>query len=212
MAKSSQDAGPTLAPFNPTSDDAMSIAVELLGPVTADDVVWDIGCGDGRFLTAVCAETGSGFGVEISAELAARAEAKVSASAASNRIRILCQDALQVDFSSATVLLLYLVPKGLAALAPKLNALAEGDHKVRVVANFFSVPGWTPVKQHIDGRCRLHYYEVGGSAAAAPAAASTCTPSSAACAEDTKAATAPSSLAGARAESSTPDETSTPRA
>ena len=169
---SSSMAATVLAPFNPTSDDAIKVALGLLGEVTEDDVVFDLGCGDARFLIAACAEFGTGIGVELDPELAKPAEKAVADAGLQDRITIKCQDACAVDFSSATVLLLYLVPKGLALLAPKLNALAASPHSVRVVANFFSVPGWTPTASHMDARSRVHFYAVGGAADGAAEAAS----------------------------------------
>jgi len=167
----SQDAPFVLAPFNPTANDAIRHGLEL-AKVQGQDTVWEIGCGDARWLIAACKETGAcGFGVEYDPDLAVRATAAVQEAGLDGKVTILCEDACQVDFSAATVLLLYLVPKGLAHLQPKLDALRSSAHTVRVVANFFSVPGWAPLQQHIDKRCRLHYYEVGGEAAAAPAAA-----------------------------------------
>ena len=163
-----------LAPFNPTSDDAILHGLEL-AEVQADDIVWEIGCGDARWLIAACKDSGArGFGVEYDAQLASRAVAAVKAAGLENSISILCQDACTADFSQATVLLLYLVPKGLAHLQPKLDALLTSSHCIRVVANFFSVPGWQPVAQYHDKRCRLHAYSVGGEApASADAAAGT---------------------------------------
>lgn len=156
-----------LAPFNPTADDAIRHGLDM-AQVTSKDIVWEIGCGDARWLIAACKESNAqGCGVEYDSALAARAEAAVIAAGLEDRITILCADACAVDFSQATVLLLYLVPKGLAHLQPKLDALRDGGHRVRVVANFFSVPGWTPLRQHKDQRCRLHYYEVGAADAAA---------------------------------------------
>ncbi len=165
------DAEFVLAPFNPTADDAIHHGLEL-AQVTQQDTVWEIGCGDARWLIAACKSSGAcGFGVEYDSALAARATAAVAQAGLAERVTILCADACTVDFSAATVLLLYLVPKGLAHLQPRLDALHSSPHPVRVVANFFSVPGWEPLRQHKDQRCRLHYYEVGGAEAPSAAAA-----------------------------------------
>lgn len=73
---------PKLAPFNPTSATAISVAIQLLQP-RAEDVIYDIGCGDGRFMTALAAERASiqCIGVEYDSVHADRASQRIRAAA-----------------------------------------------------------------------------------------------------------------------------------
>ena len=165
---------PHLAPFNPTSADAIERALALAA-VEDGDVVYDVGCGDGRVLEAVCAAQPAArcVGVELDAALAARARARLEPYA--DRATVLCCDAMgQLDalVGEATVVFLYLVPDGLRVLAPALARLAASGRRVRVVCNMFSLAklGWEPTHTHIDKRMRVFLYALPG-AAPAPAAA-----------------------------------------
>ena len=147
-----------LAPFNPTSPAAIQIALRLAN-VLATDVVFDIGCGDGRFVIAA-AEGGATtcVGVEYDAELVDRARKSVFEKNLEGKVTILHEDACQVDISSgifgsylawillthilATVIFVYLVPKGLALMQEQLHLAFERG--CRIVSYIFSIPGKEP--------------------------------------------------------------------
>jgi precorrin-6B methylase 2 len=133
---------PKLAPFNPTADDAIALALSLAA-VSPGDVVYDLGCGDGRVGAAAArAGASAAVGVEYDAEFVARAAARAAgeAPAVSSAITILHGDAAAVDLAPATVVFAYLVPAGLAAVEPALRAAARRG--ARVVTNMFSLKGW----------------------------------------------------------------------
>ncbi|EQC33817.1 hypothetical protein SDRG_08500 [Saprolegnia diclina VS20] len=132
----------TLAPFNPTGAGAIDVALRLLAP-TKDDVVYDIGCGDGRLLVAIASQCGSRcIGIECDASLVQRAHALIHAHGVSDRVTIRQEDATTSDFSDATLLFLYLVPKGIQAMLPMLEAAKASG--VRICTNIFSIPSWQP--------------------------------------------------------------------
>ena len=127
-----------LAPFNPTADEAIATALDL-AEVASDDVVYDIGCGDGRTLVAAAARAARCVGIEYDPVFSARAEAKAAAAGLSDRITIITGDALVVtDLSEATVVFVYLVPDGLRKMLPLLTEAL--DRGVRIVSNIFSLP------------------------------------------------------------------------
>ncbi|OQR96359.1 hypothetical protein ACHHYP_15997 [Achlya hypogyna] len=131
-----------LAPFNPTGAGAIAVALDLLRP-SETDVVFDIGCGDARLLVAVATQCRCRcIGIECDPGLAARARTLAADHGVADRVSIREEDATASDLSEATVLFLYLVPKGIQLLLPRLEeARARG---VRICTNIFSIPTWTP--------------------------------------------------------------------
>jgi tRNA1(Val) A37 N6-methylase TrmN6 len=88
------------------------------------DTVYDLGCGDGRFLVQATLCTGAyGVGVEYDKEYAFRAESRVLNAGLSNLITIHHDNALNISLASATAAFVYLVPKGMTQLRPKLKEL-----------------------------------------------------------------------------------------
>lgn len=99
------------------------------------DVLADIGCGDARILIAAAKRGIRGLGVELDPERAGVARRRVMESGLSHLIRIETGDALEFDFSRATVATTFLYPPLLAKLSPKLKSL-------RVVGSpYHPVPG-----------------------------------------------------------------------
>lgn len=121
----------------PTSFEVVNDMVGLLG-LKRDDVLVDLGCGDGRILIAAVESSGcKAVGVEIDAQRAEVARRKVREAGLGDSITIVTGDARTFDLRScgATVLTAYLFPELLAELAPKFS-------QVRVAATpFHPVPG-----------------------------------------------------------------------
>ena len=153
--------GVTCAPFNPTNADCVALALGLL-QVREGDVLFDLGCGDGRFLIQGCKEVSSitGVGVEYDSLLCDRARARVSEADLQERVTILHQNVLDCDISSATAIFVYLVPTGIAAIRATLEqAIARG---VRVVTYVFSIPGLIPSRVEVYKQStKLYLYEQG---------------------------------------------------
>eukprot|EP00978_Attheya_sp_CCMP212_P000214 scaffold409_cov47-Attheya_sp.AAC.3 len=107
-------------------------AAARLAQVTKEDVVYDVGCGDARVLIHLASNTDCRrlIGIEIDADRAEEARRNVvvtneritnkNTSTTSCCITIECRNALHVDYSDATVVFLYLVPRGLRLIKPLL--------------------------------------------------------------------------------------------
>eukprot|EP01039_Chlorochromonas_danica_P008387 gene8387-9245_t len=130
--------GPKLAPFNPSHEDVVNLALDMMA-VRSDDLVYDLGCGDGRVLVQLSGEKACrrfpevrGVGVEYDLAVAQRAQKLTEDQELTDRISIIHGNALDIDFSTATAIFLYLLPAGMKALKERLvQALERG---VRIVS------------------------------------------------------------------------------
>lgn len=132
----------SLAPFVPTPPDVVDrmLALARTGP---RDVVYDLGCGDGRIVIAAAQKFGArGVGIDIDANLVARAQANAAAAGVSDRVTFRVQDAMTVNVSDATVVTLYLLAASNVKLRPVLTRqLAPG---ARIVAHNYPIGDWEP--------------------------------------------------------------------
>jgi SAM-dependent methyltransferase len=131
-----------LAPYVPTPADVVDrmLTVAKVGP---RDVVYDLGCGDGRIVIAAAQKFGArGVGVDIDANLINQAEANAKAAGVERRVKFLVQDAMTVDVSDATVVTLYLLSASNVKLRPILTRqLRRG---ARIVSHSFAMGDWEP--------------------------------------------------------------------
>ncbi len=129
-----------LAPFVPTPD-AVVERMLLLAQVGADDVVYDIGCGDGRMVIAAAKTRGArGVGIDIDPKLIAECQANAKREGVEGRTRFIRIDAMKADLREATVLLLYLLPESLEDLKPLFEKqLRPGT---RIVSHNYRIPDW----------------------------------------------------------------------
>lgn len=132
----------SLAPFVPTPNDVVDRMLRL-ARVTANDVVYDLGCGDGRIVIAAARDYGArGVGVDIDPQRIAEANANAEQAGVAHLVRFIQQDAMQVDVSDATVVTLYLLSSSNARLRPILTRqLPTG---ARIVSHAFSMGDWDP--------------------------------------------------------------------
>jgi precorrin-6B methylase 2 len=164
LTYSSRDIAPDLAPFFPTP---MNIVGEMLrmAEVQATDVVYDLGCGDGRIVIAAATTYGArGVGVEYDPEVAQRAIENVRNRNVEHLVDIIIGDATKVDVSAASVVTLYLLPDTIAAVRPRLEELLRSGS--RVVSHNAEMPGWKTVRVETfnDDAGRVHnlyLYEIG---------------------------------------------------
>lgn len=117
--------------------EAVRVALEMIGPLSAEDTVVDVGCGDGRFVIAA-AQHGAGrcVGVEVDESRAAEAREAVREAGLASRVEIRCANGLDTHIDDATVVYLYLVPRGLKLMAPRL-----AGRQRRVVSYMAPIPG-----------------------------------------------------------------------
>lgn len=125
----------------PTPDELAYRLLEVarVGP---NDLVYDLGAGDGKIAIAAAQRHGArAVGIEYNARLAAFAQREVERAGVADRVRIIQGDLFQTDFSSATVLTLYLLDELNQQLRPRVLAMKPGT---RVVSNSFAMGDWEP--------------------------------------------------------------------
>lgn len=134
--------GRSLAPYVPTPEDVVERMLTL-AKVGPRDVVYDLGCGDGRIVITAAQKFGArGVGVDIDANLINQAEAHAKAAGVDRRVKFLVQDAMTVDVSDATVVTLYLLSASNVKLRPILTRqLRRG---ARIVSHSFAMGDWEP--------------------------------------------------------------------
>jgi SAM-dependent methyltransferase len=132
----------SLAPYVATPPDVVERMLKL-AKVGPSDLVYDLGCGDGRIVITAAQKFGArGIGVDIDASLIRRAEANAKAAGVSPRVRFVVQDAMTVDLSDATVVTLYLLSASNVKLRPILTRqLHKGS---RIVSHSFAMGDWEP--------------------------------------------------------------------
>ncbi|HKZ93621.1 MAG TPA: methyltransferase domain-containing protein [Candidatus Bathyarchaeia archaeon] len=118
--------------------------------VKPGEIVYDLGCGDGRVVIMAAQEFGaSAVGVEMREDLAKQAMGKVSDMSLEGRVKIVQGDMFKVDLSQADVITLYLTTSANDKVKPKLEA--ELKPGARVVSHDYEILGWRPIK--IDNFC-----------------------------------------------------------
>lgn len=141
-----------LVPFIPTSLHTAKKMLEL-AKVGPQDVVYDLGCGDGRLLVlaAESFEAKRAVGYEIRRDVYKTALKEIQARNLKERVTIVNGDLFDADLSEATVITLYLSYGVNKALEPKLRR--EAGPGTRVVSHDFEIPGWKAkrkVRSHGD--------------------------------------------------------------
>jgi precorrin-6B methylase 2 len=126
------------AVFVPTPHDVVVKMLEMAA-VKKDDVVYDLGSGDGRIVIAAAKTHGcKAIGVEIDKELVDKSQQRAKELGVEKLVRFECGDLFETDFSNATVVALYILPEMSRKLIPKLDKLKPGS---RVVSHAFAIPG-----------------------------------------------------------------------
>jgi len=129
-----------LAPWVPTPQPVVDRMLELAG-VTGRDVLYDIGCGDGRIVITAARRYGArGVGIDIDPAMIAESERNARAAGLERQVKFIGMDATKADISEATVVCLYLLPESNALMAPILEAQLRP--KSRVVCHNYTIPGW----------------------------------------------------------------------
>jgi hypothetical protein len=134
-----------LVPFVPSESGTVDAMLKLAG-VAATDVVYDLGCGDGRVVIAAAKTYGArGVGVDIDPERIAEARASAKKAGVEHLVQFEERALLDCDLRGATVVTMYLLPKMNMELRPKL--LAELLPGTRVVSHAFTMGDWKPDRE-----------------------------------------------------------------
>ena len=144
------------APFVPTPPDVVDRML-LFAAVKPSDVLYDLGCGDGRIVIAAAKTYGTrGVGVDIDPQRIAEARRNARAAGVEHLVTFRVADALETDVSEATVVTLYLVASLNARLRPRL--MTQLDPGARIVSHNFAIGDWDPdavdVFRSADGQPR----------------------------------------------------------
>ena len=122
-----------------------------MAKVTPQDIVMDLGSGDGRNITAAAKRGARAYGFEFNPEMVALSRRKAQEAGVADRATFIEGDMYEADISKATVLALFLLPSNLDKLAPKFLALRPGT---RIVNNTFQVTGWeADASETVEGSC-----------------------------------------------------------
>jgi precorrin-6B methylase 2 len=142
-------------PYVPTAPEVVD-AMLALAHVTKGDVVYDLGCGDGRVVVTAAKEKGArGVGIDIDQERINEATENAEKAGVTDRVEFRRQDLFKADIHEATVVALYLLPAINLKLRPKLwRDLKPGT---RIVSHSFDMGDWKPEKQ-IEVRGEMIYF------------------------------------------------------
>jgi SAM-dependent methyltransferase len=130
--------------YEPTSPEVVEVMLRL-ADVKPGDVVYDLGCGDGRIVIRAVREFAArGVCVDIDPQRIAESRENARAAGVADRIRFLNQDLLVTDVTDATVVMLFLSSALNLAARPKL--LRELKPGARIVSHWHDMGDWKPQK------------------------------------------------------------------
>ena len=158
------DTPSSVAPYVPTPMRVVRRMLELAG-AGADDVVYDLGCGDGRILFTAVEEfdVKKAVGYDLNPSLCESVQRRVDSKGLRGRIEVFNENFFLADLSQATLVTLYLTTSGNSKLRPKFEK--ELQNGTRVVSHDFPIHGWTTMKagspnHFIVGSHRIYLYRV----------------------------------------------------
>jgi 2-polyprenyl-3-methyl-5-hydroxy-6-metoxy-1,4-benzoquinol methylase len=126
--------------------------------VSSQDKVFDLGAGDGIIAITAARKYGAqSVGIEYNPDMAQFARRKVAEAGMTDKVKIITGDIFQEDFSSATVVTLYLMPHLNIKLRPILLKMKPGT---RVVSHAFNMGEWEPDERISDQHARAYFWVV----------------------------------------------------
>jgi SAM-dependent methyltransferase len=129
-------------PYEPTPPEVVEIMIAL-AEVRKGDVVYDLGCGDGRIVIAAVRKPGvRGVCIDIDPERTADSRRKAEAAGVADRITFRTQDLFEARFDDASVVMLFLWPEINLKLRPKLRR--ELRPGTRIVSHWHDMGDWKP--------------------------------------------------------------------
>ena len=146
-------------PYVPTMPEIVDEMLRLAN-VRRDDVVYDLGCGDGRLVIAAVKKFGAkrGVGVDVDPQRIKESSENARAAGVANRVKFIEQDLFKTDISEATVVTLYLLPEVNLRLRPKLwTELRPGT---RVISNAFDMGDWKYEKVIFVGENPIYFWTI----------------------------------------------------
>ncbi len=144
--------------FVPTGYEVVTQMLKLAA-VTSKDIVYDLGCGDGRFVVTAARQFGArGVGIDIDPERIKEAREPAKRTCAEDKVRFIEGDLFEADISEATVVTLYLLSKLNLKLRPKL--MKELKPGTRIVSHAFDMGDWVPEKTESVGSSSIYLWRI----------------------------------------------------
>lgn len=163
-------------PFVPSSPEIVDAMLKMAN-VKKSDVVYDLGCGDGRIVIAAAKEYGvrRAVGVDIDPERIDESRSNAKEAGVANRTEFRVDNLFDTDIREASVVTLYLLPDVNRKLMPKL--MSDLKPGTRVVSHAFDMGDWKPEKTQEVGGTTIYFWTIpergARQAEAGPAATST---------------------------------------
>lgn len=140
-------------PFVPTQEECVAEMLKM-AEVTAQDIVYDLGCGDGRIVVAAAKRGARAVGIDINPVRIKESNENAKKAQVTDKVKFIQQNLFQADISEATVLTLYLLPEVNLRLRPKL--LQELRPGTRIVSHDFHMGKWKADKSFQKG----YYFDI----------------------------------------------------
>ncbi|MBU7586960.1 MAG: class I SAM-dependent methyltransferase [Nostoc sp. TH1S01] len=144
-------------PYVPTPQPVVDAMLQV-AKVGKNDVLYDLGSGDGRIVVTAAQKYGTrGVGIDINPERIQEANANAQKAGVTDRVEFRQQDLFKTDLSQATVITLYLLPEVNLRLRPEILKLKPGT---RIVSHAFDMGDWKPQQTlQVDGKT-IYYWVV----------------------------------------------------
>lgn len=144
-------------PYVPTSQIVVDAMLKLAN-VKQGDVVYDLGCGDGRIVVTAAQKYGAtGTGFDIDPVRIAEANENARKAGVTDKVKFVNANLFETDLSKATVITMYLLPTVNMKLRPKIMALKPGT---RIVSHAFDMGDWKPEKTEQVNGATIYYWTV----------------------------------------------------
>lgn len=152
------EAPPLDVPYVPTKPPVVERMLEL-GEVDENDLLYDLGSGDGRIVITAAKERGAhGVGVDLDPERVEEARSNAEGAGVSDMVEFVEGDLFELDFSDATVVTMYLLPGVNLKLRPRL--LKELEPGTRIVSHAFDMGDWQPDQKADVAGARVYMWIV----------------------------------------------------
>jgi ribosomal protein L11 methylase PrmA len=144
--------------YVPTPEAVVEAMLQVAN-VGKNDIVYDLGCGDGRIpVTAAKKYGATGVGIDIDPQRIKEAKENVAKNNVGDKVTIVQGDLFEQDLSKATVVTLYLLPSLNVKLMPKL--MRELKPGTRIVSHAFDMGDWKPEKElDVEGR-KVYFWTI----------------------------------------------------
>ena len=144
-------------PYVPTPNAVVDKMLEV-AKVGPQDVVYDLGSGDGRIVIAAAKKGARAVGIDIDEQRIWEANNNAIAAGVAGRVQFRQQDIFKADFREATVVTMYLLSGVNMKLRPRL--LAELKPGTRIVSHAFDMGDWKPLETHKVGSSTVYYWVI----------------------------------------------------